>query len=53
MRSYAYGMYSGIIFFLRFFEMLAIGWLADLFGMRILYIIFVLVFLLSLTAILR
>jgi len=53
MRSYANGMYVGITFFLRSFAMLVIGWLADLFGMRILYIVFALVFLLSLPVILR
>jgi len=53
MRSYANGMYVGITFFLRAFAMLVIGWLADLFGMRVLYIVFALVFLLSLPVILR
>jgi FSR family fosmidomycin resistance protein-like MFS transporter len=53
MRSYANGMYVGITFFLRSFAMLVVGWLADIFGMRILYIVFALVFLLSLPIIIR
>jgi FSR family fosmidomycin resistance protein-like MFS transporter len=53
MRSYANGMYVGITFFLRSFAMLVVGWLADLYGMRILYIVFAFVFLLSLPIIIR
>lgn len=53
MRSYANGLYVGITFFLSSFAMLAVGWLADLFGMRVLYIVFALVFLLSLPVIMR
>jgi FSR family fosmidomycin resistance protein-like MFS transporter len=53
MRSYANGMYVGITFFLRSFAMLMVGWLADLYGMRILYIVFAFVFLLSLPVIIR
>jgi FSR family fosmidomycin resistance protein-like MFS transporter len=53
MRSYANGMYVGITFFLRSFAMLVVGWLADLYGMRILYIVFAFVFLLSLPIIIQ
>ena len=53
MRSYANGMYVGITFFLRSFAMLVVGWLADLYGMRILYIVFALISLIALPVIIR
>ena len=53
MRSYANGMYVGITFFLRSFAMLVVGWLADLYGMRILYLVFALISLLALPVIIR
>jgi len=53
MRSYANGVYVGITFFLRSFAMLVVGWLADLYGMRILYVVFALISLLALPVIIR
>lgn len=53
MRSYANGLYVGITFFLRSFALLAVGFLSDIFGMRILYVVFAFVFLTSLPVILK
>ena len=47
MRSYANGMYVGITFFLRSFALLLVGLLSDYFGMRVLYVVFAFVFLIS------
>jgi MFS transporter, FSR family, fosmidomycin resistance protein len=47
MRSYANGMYVGTTFFLRSFALLLVGLLSDYFGMRILYVVFAFVFLIS------
>jgi MFS transporter, FSR family, fosmidomycin resistance protein len=47
MRSYANGMYVGTTFFLRSFALLLVGLLSDYFGMRVLYVVFAFVFLIS------
>ena len=53
MRSFANGIYVGMAFFLRSISLLVIGWLSDIFGMRVLYIFSALIFLLSVPIILK
>ena len=52
MRSYANGMYVGMNFFLRSIALIVVGYLTDLFGMRVLYAVFAVFYLLGLPIIL-
>ena len=52
MRSYANGMFVGMNFFLRSIALLVVGFLSDLFGMRILYVVFAVMYFLSLPIVL-